>query len=101
MGSVHNLVTKHQAPSLIQELMNGLIEGFNRLVDTGKVDKNAANLMVGYLSAAVIALRVTGNAGHAEMFYSTASRIHADWRSFEHEVRTLVAALQGEQSNPL
>lgn len=91
---IHNLVLKRQAPSLVQGLANGLIEGFNHIIDCGRVDRAAANVMVGYLSAAVIALRSTGNDWQADLFQAAASNLRADWRTFEGEIRSLVNALR-------
>lgn len=64
---------------------------FNQLVDIGQVDKESAATVVGYLSAASVALRVLGNEKAALRFEQSAFRIKADWRLFEVEVRALAA----------
>lgn len=61
MGTVVQLnLGDRTAPDLLRNLLKGVAEGFNSLVDLGRVDREATRVMVGYLSAGSIALRCNG-----------------------------------------
>ncbi len=79
--------SKHK--TLIEAYRDGVAEAFNSLVGLGGFDRESSMVMVGYLSAAVVAFRLTGNETAAKQFVQVAARIHNDWRLLEEEVHAL------------
>lgn len=94
MGSVHALpLAARSAPNLLDELLNGVADGYNRLVAIGRFDKAATRVMMGYLCAGSVALRCNGLDSEAEVFLQAAHAIERDWTRFCRIVRKLYTDL--------
>lgn len=70
-----------------------LADGYNATVDVGSYNQACAQTMVGFLSAAVIALRLAGDEVWAALFESSAKRLNENWRCYEEGVPCLASAL--------
>lgn len=91
MGTVATLpLGRRQAPDMHYELMAGIRDGFNRIVEIRQFDKEATRVMMGYLSAGAIALRCNGLDGPAQEFVNAAQAIECNWGAFEHVIRRLL-----------
>lgn len=73
----------------LEELLNGMADGFNRMVEVGRVDRVTTRVMMGYLSAGAIALRCNGLDDAADLFLEAARELEANWESFEDVCRKL------------
>lgn len=79
--------------SLLDAYRQALADGYNSAVDTGRYSESAAQVMMGFLSAATIALRVLGDEPWATRFEQSAERLKEDWACFEEEIPALCADL--------
>lgn len=91
--SVHHLPVKSKTVSMRDAYHSGLADAWNAQVDVGRINREAANTMIGYLSAATIAFRVTGDETAATIFEKAGKALLADWRNFERSLRKLITEL--------
>lgn len=89
MAQLFKLDIANDRPSLIDAYHEALVDGFNALVKVGEFDRESALTVVGFLSAATIALRVIGHETIARRFECDAERISDNWTSLETVVRDL------------
>lgn len=80
-------------PTLREAYRSALADGYNAVVEAGRIDQACAKTMVGFLSAAVIALRLAGDEVWAELFEQSAQRLDDEWDRFELEIPALASAL--------
>lgn len=71
-------------------------EAYNRTVDIGRYDRHTANVMTGFLSAATVALRPSGQEPWAARFEQAGHRLNEDWTCYQTEVVALCAAIDGQ-----
>lgn len=88
-GKVVNIQGETSQVPLLDAYQEALIEAFNAQVATGKVNREGARIIMGFLTGATIALRVHGHDLWAKRFAHAARRLEQDWTSFEREVRKL------------
>lgn len=74
---------------MLAAFVEGMIDGFNRGVEVGRLDVSATRVMIGYLSAASIGLRCNGMDQEAQAFLEAASAIESDWTCYERAIREL------------
>lgn len=79
--------------TLREAYRSALADGYNATVDAGRFNRACAQSMVGFMSAAVIALRLAGDEAWASLFEGSAQRLNEDWKRYEREVPLLTAAL--------
>jgi hypothetical protein len=92
MGTVHYLTNRaHAAPDLLTGLINGLIDGFNNGPGVNGLDKEYSRLVVGYLSAASIALSSSNFHEQSTKFLHAALSIDADWTCVERVIQNLLS----------
>lgn len=92
MGTITPLNPKSRT-TLREAYRSALAGGYNASVDSGKYDRACAQTMVGFLSAAVIALRLAGDEVWATLFERSARRLDDDWQCYQHEVPALFGVL--------
>lgn len=80
-------------PTLRVVYRNALADSYSATVVTGSYDRACALTMVGFLSAAVIALRLAGDEVVATLFEETAQGLQENWVRFEAEIPMLVEAI--------
>lgn len=93
MNKIVSLRPNQCMPSMVGSFRDSIVEGFNRIVDLGVVDVNAANCMIGFFSAAAIACKCTGNLATAEIFEESAHQLNNDWTNFEIVCRATIAKI--------
>lgn len=73
--------------------LEAIAEGYNSTKAVGRFDKATVNVMVGFLSAATIAFRATGDEEWAELLEECATKLNKDWKQYEELVVALHAKL--------
>lgn len=86
-------VNPNNGTTLREAYRSALADGYNATVDVGRFDRACAQAMVGFMSAAVIALRLAGDEAWASIFEGSAQRLAEDWKRYECEIPALAAAL--------
>lgn len=79
--------------TLREAYRQAIADGYNATIDAGTYNKACAQTMVGFLSAAVIALRLGGDEIWANLCEESAKRLNDDWVSYQTEVPALVKNL--------
>lgn len=92
LGSVISLNPRN-GTTLREAYRSALADGYNATVDAGRYDQASAQTMVGFLSAAVIALRLSGDEVWAALFERSAKRLNENWRCYEGEIPALASTL--------
>ncbi|QMI49754.1 hypothetical protein [Burkholderia sp. MBR-1] len=85
-------IREREAPNMLSVLLEGAIDGFNKQMDASRFDKASTRVMMGYLSAASIALRCNGLDEEAQRFLEAATAIEQDWTRYEPAIRALAAS---------
>lgn len=83
---------------MLQAYRQGICDGFNAVCDCGRINKDVANVMVGYLSAAVVGLRIAGNEKWASKLEQCARRLNNDWTCYERAMRGLITEIDADES---
>lgn len=83
MGNVISLPVQSRTVSLRDAYIDALREGYNA---TDRFNKATASTMVGYLTAATVAFRITGDEQAAEYCEKAAKELMTDWTSYTHWV---------------
>lgn len=79
--------------TLREAYRSALADGYNATVEVGRYDQASAQTMIGFLSAASIALRLAGDEVWAAIFDRSAKRLNENWRCYEGEIPALASAL--------
>lgn len=92
MGKLVQL-NPNDGTTLRQAYRSALADGYNATVELGRFDCASAQVMVGFMSAAVIALRLAGDEAWASLIECSAQRLSDDWERYEREIPALTSAL--------
>ncbi len=92
LGSVITLNPRN-GTTLREAYRSALADGYNATVEVGRYDQASAQTMIGFLSAAAIALRLSGDEVWAAIFERSAKRLNENWRCYEAEIPVLAIAL--------
>lgn len=93
MDNITKLPVANRNPSLLDAYRQAIADGYNKTVDCGRFDRSTVNVMVGFLSAATITLRITGNGYWAARFEEYAGMLEQNWSLYERCVPALCAEL--------
>lgn len=97
-SNVVRIGTPPVVPEMLVEYRKAIAGGVSALIQQGRFNKNDTLVMVGFLSAAIIAWRCTGNEKMASKFEAAATSINNDWKIFERIVQELCSELDEEIS---
>lgn len=92
MGTLIQL-NPNNVTTLREAYRSAIAAGYNLTVDVGRFDRACAQTMLGFLSAAAIALRLAGDEVWASLFERSAQRLEEDWTFYEREIPALAGAL--------
>lgn len=92
MGKLVHL-NLNNGTTLREAYRSALADGYNATVDVGRFDHACTQAMIGFMSAAIIALRLAGDDVWASIFEGSAQRLAEDWKRYEREIPALAAEL--------
>lgn len=93
--SVLPFPARSNVPPMREAFRQGIVDGWNALVDVGKIDKASVNVMIGFLSGASIAFRVVGDEPAASACETAAQRLVSSWHQYEPCITKLIEELDG------
>ncbi|NHR07416.1 hypothetical protein HA052_19685 [Chromobacterium haemolyticum] len=93
MNNVTKIPVNSRTPSLLDAYRQALADGYNKTVDCERLDLSTVNVMVGFLAAATIALRLIGNEHWAARFEECATMLEQNWSLYEKAIPALCAEL--------
>ena len=97
MGNVTTLPVSPAAESVLDAYLDTISAGYNNLIDVGRFDRESAQMMVGFFSAATITFRALCNEGLAAQFERAANDLRYDWRSFPRVIPALYEAIKRDR----
>lgn len=90
MGTVTTLNVASKRLSLIEAYRSVIADGYNA---GSTFDRNTVLVMIGFLAAAILALRVAGDEPWAHRFQRASDDLHRDWKSYTRVIPELCAEI--------
>lgn len=92
MGTVKALKVASSRISLIDAYRSVIADCYNA---GSTFDRNTVLVMIGFLAAAILALRVAGDEHWAHRFQRASDDLHRDWKSYIRVVPELCSEIDG------